>query len=192
MNTFFDLLHPVLHKYDIESFKQNGTSLAEIEMFRRIEHSVLFGVKRFWTGVDFPGSTLSQLIIVRLPNRPLSDPLMSHRKQQSRRTTFWNEVYYPTCRLELKQGFGRLIRNEKDKGLFVLLDKRTSKYDDTLPVHLHRKSNLRTLIPESLKHIRLSPEFKMRGVDLREVIAEVTRRCCKNFRECPASCAFGG
>ena len=67
-------LQPHLAKYDIELLKQEGTSQWQIRRFRRVEQSVLLGVERMWTGVDFAGSTLAQVVVWRLPMPSFSDP----------------------------------------------------------------------------------------------------------------------
>lgn len=178
MQEVFTRVAPVLERHDIEMLIQEGSSLAEINTFRATEYSVLFGVERFWTGVDFPGPTLSQLIIVRIPNPNLSDPLIQHRLEVQG-GAFWDAYYRPVTRLKLKQGFGRLIRSEKDRGLFVLLDRRileNARMRDLrkeLPVPLQsfpraRKGRfaLFDLVSRGLSLLELNPEFESRGVDL--------------------------
>ena len=82
---------------------QDGPSYTEIELFRTIEHSVLFGVNRFWRGVDFPGYTCSQVIVLRCPNPSLGFPLIGHRSDHL--GNFWEGFYRPTVELRLKQQF---------------------------------------------------------------------------------------
>ncbi len=178
MRYIYEQVQPVLERYGIDPLLQDGSSLAEINAFRTTEHSVLFGVDRFWTGVDFPGATLSQVIVVRLPNPNLGDPLIAHR-QEYMGDTFWERYYRPTTKLKLRQGFGRLIRSEIDKGLFVVLDQRLwsngrmRNLQDAVPVRLHRCSTepdeMNWLIDEGLTHLRLKADFENRNVDLREI-----------------------
>ena len=175
MENIYDKVRSVLERYGIVPLLQDGTSLAEINAFQSIEESVLFGVKRFWTGVDFSGSTLSQVIVVRAPNPNKSDPLVEHRQEHMTRNEFWERYYRPTARLELRQGFGRLIRKKTDTGLFVALDQRVLKNDlkNAVPVTLYRRpaesGEMNWLISEGLTHLGLRPEFVKRNVNLEEI-----------------------
>lgn len=179
MKEVFRRISPLLLKYDIEPLIQDGTSLAEINAFRATEYSVLFGVDRFWTGVDFPGPTLSQVIVVRIPNPNLNDPLIEHRREQLG-SAFWSSYYRRVTRLKLKQGFGRLIRSEKDRGIFVMLDGRVvddprmRSIQNELPVSLQRFSRrvtgappaIQELVSQGLKMLNLHREFEERHIDL--------------------------
>ena len=84
MIDIYKRIHHIFQEFDIPLLLQEkvGSSEALIQEFQGLEESVLFGTGRFWNGVDFPGPTLSQLIIVRLPNAPLSDPLLEERKER--------------------------------------------------------------------------------------------------------------
>ncbi len=180
MRDIYEQVQPMLERYGVDPLLQDGSSLAEINAFRATEHSVLFGVNRFWTGVDFPGRTLSQVIVVRLPNPNLGDPLIAHR-QECMGDTFWERYYRPTAKLKLRQGFGRLIRSEKDKGLFVALDQRLwsnermRNLQDAVPVRLNSHSTepdqMDWLINEGLTHLGLKAEFEERNIDLRAITA---------------------
>ncbi|GGK74777.1 ATP-dependent DNA helicase [Rufibacter glacialis] len=175
MEDAYRWLHSRLPAYDIELLKQEGTSLWEIRRFRQEEHSVLLGLDRMWSGVDFPGVTLSQVIVFRLPNPSLGNPLVAHRREVEG-GFFWSKFYYPASQHKLRQGFGRLVRREKDKGAFVILDSRifhTARMQhlkDELPVDLtpfHGKPDLehwflKTLLPK----LELASEWERRGVSL--------------------------
>lgn len=125
MNEVFNRLDLRLKEYDIEAIKQAeiGASQWQIRRFRRVQQSVLFGVERMWTGVDFPGKTLVQVILWRLPLPHFSDVLVCHRRQHEGRG-FMSDFYHPTARLKIRQGFGRLVRRSGDQGAFVVLDAR--------------------------------------------------------------------
>ena len=179
MHDIFQTMQPLLEQCGIEPLLQDGSSLAEINTFRATEQSVLFGVDRFWTGVDFPGSTLSQVIVVRLPNPSGANPIAQHRKDAMNNDVYWEKYYWPTTKLQLRQGFGRLIRKETDKGLFVVLDQRLwSKYarqnlQSILPIPLHKRSTepdeMDWFINEGLAHLGLKSEFQGRNIDLRTI-----------------------
>ncbi|HVG58740.1 MAG TPA: ATP-dependent DNA helicase [Hyalangium sp.] len=96
-----------------------------LEAFREMP-SVLFAAHSFWEGVDVPGDALSLLIIDRLPFASPGDPLVAARiKQISARGEEAFDVYQlPQATLALRQGFGRLIRTQSDRGAVALLDRR--------------------------------------------------------------------
>jgi len=122
MNHVYEKTASQLEKQNIRVLKQNGSSVEEIRTFRAVPNSVLLGVDRFWSGVDFPGETLSLVIIAKAPNPSLNDPLIAHRKKWE--PGFMHEVYPVFGALRLRQGFGRLIRSRNDRGGMVILDSR--------------------------------------------------------------------
>lgn len=103
-----------------------------IERFKKDESSVLFGTDSFWTGVDVPGSALSNVIITRLPFAVPDHPLTQARIEaiEERGGNAFMEFSVPEAILKLRQGVGRLIRREDDRGMVVLLDNRvlTKRY----------------------------------------------------------------
>jgi len=103
-----------------------------IDSFKKDESSVLFGTDSFWTGVDVPGSALSNVIITRLPFAVPDHPLTQSRIEriEERGGNAFMEFSVPEAILKLRQGVGRLIRHEDDRGMVVLLDNRvlTKKY----------------------------------------------------------------
>ena len=94
--------------------------------FRSVKESVLFGVDTFWYGVDFPGDTLTQVIITRMPYPSPSDPILSARKNLVTPKAYWARYYYEN-EIKIKQGIGRLIRTDTDRGKIVFLDSRFEK-----------------------------------------------------------------
>jgi ATP-dependent DNA helicase DinG len=101
-----------------------GTTKEELgELFRARVDSILLGVDTFWFGADFPGETLEYLVMVRLP---YGVPDRYHHAQcatlgtgEQRKT-----IYRPRALAKFRQGFGRLMRRETDKGCVFLLDAR--------------------------------------------------------------------
>ncbi|XXF81679.1 helicase C-terminal domain-containing protein [Myxococcaceae bacterium GXIMD 01537] len=102
-----------------------------LEAFRETP-SVLFAAHSFWEGVDVPGDALSLVIIDRLPFASPGDPLVAARiKQlQGKGEEPFDTYQVPQAALALRQGFGRLIRSQSDRGVVALLDRRivTKKY----------------------------------------------------------------
>jgi ATP-dependent DNA helicase DinG len=97
-----------------------------LEQFKKDHRSVLFGTDSFWQGVDVPGESLSNVIIMRLPFAVPNHPLIEGRIDQirSRGENPFFTYQLPTAIIKFKQGFGRLIRNKTDKGIVVVLDSR--------------------------------------------------------------------
>ncbi len=104
--------------------QQSGVPTASLcDEFRAIRESVLFGADTFWYGVDFPGETLTQVIITRLPFPHPQDPLQIARRNLLPNEEYWRRYRYETA-IKLRQGIGRLIRSEADRGRVIILDAR--------------------------------------------------------------------
>ena len=96
-----------------------------LERFRE-GGSVLVGSQSFWEGIDVPGDALQCVLIDKLPFPPPNDPLVEARVRQlkSQGRDAFGEYFVAEAAVSLKQGAGRLIRTEQDKGLLVLCDSR--------------------------------------------------------------------
>jgi ATP-dependent DNA helicase DinG len=121
---------PVLAKDDIVVYEQGEGASPHtlLENFRTSERAVLLGTRAFWEGVDVPGEALSVLVIVKLPFSVPSDPIVAARSE-----TFEDPFYQyslPEAILRFRQGFGRLIRTQLDRGIIAIFDKRllTKRY----------------------------------------------------------------
>lgn len=90
------------------------------------DRSVLFGTDSFWEGVDVAGEALRLVIIVKLPFKVPTDPLIQARSEslEAKGVSPFKELLLPQAAIKLKQGFGRLIRNKKDRGCILCLDNR--------------------------------------------------------------------
>ncbi|MFO0981199.1 MAG: helicase C-terminal domain-containing protein [Planctomycetota bacterium] len=97
-----------------------------IEQFRAGMNSVLFGTDSFWQGVDVPGDALRNVIITKLPFSMPDHPLLEARLEaiRARGGNPFHDHQVPEAVLRLKQGFGRLIRSRRDRGIVVILDPR--------------------------------------------------------------------
>jgi ATP-dependent DNA helicase DinG len=106
---------------------QGGGSISKLtKNFRQFDQAILLGTGTFWEGMDFPGDELTTLIIVRLPFSPPDDPVVAAKCEQITKqgeNAFYN-YSLPEAILKFKQGFGRLVRTERDKGLLFVFDKR--------------------------------------------------------------------
>ncbi|WP_251554142.1 ATP-dependent DNA helicase DinG [Neobacillus muris] len=103
-----------------------GSRMRLTRSFQRFEKALLFGTGSFWEGVDIPGEDLSCLVIVRLPFSPPEEPITQAKCQmiEEHGGNPFTEFALPEAVLRFKQGFGRLIRSETDRGIIVVFDKR--------------------------------------------------------------------
>jgi ATP-dependent DNA helicase DinG len=99
---------------------------ALLDRFRRTAHAVLFATSSFWQGVDVQGQQLSAVIIDRLPFAVPSDPVVAARIRLINEDggNAFTDYQTPEAVISLKQGFGRLIRSETDRGVLAILDHR--------------------------------------------------------------------
>jgi ATP-dependent DNA helicase DinG len=97
-----------------------------LERFRSEVESVLIATSTFWQGVDIPGESLSLLVIDKLPFSAPGDPLHEARCEAVERGggDWFRDYALPTAVLQLRQGFGRLIRSHSDRGVVAILDPR--------------------------------------------------------------------
>ncbi len=120
-------LREQLQKHRFPLFKQGSTSRKEIlEQFKSTNYSVLFGTDSFWEGVDVAGDALRCVILVKLPFRVPSEPLMQARTEHMKDKGLdpFRNYHLPSAIVKFKQGFGRLIRHKKDRGCIICLDSR--------------------------------------------------------------------
>ncbi len=115
---------PLLADEDIVVYEQgDGSSRRQLlENFRTTPNSVLLGTRSFWEGIDVVGEALSCLVIVRLPFAVPTDPIFAARAESMEDP--FNQYSVPDAILRFRQGFGRLIRSQTDRGVVVVLDRR--------------------------------------------------------------------
>jgi len=106
-----------------------------LERFGREVDSVLVATATFWQGVDVPGEALSLLVIDKLPFPAPGDPLVEARCERLAADggDWFADYSLPAAVLQLRQGFGRLIRTHRDRGVVAILDPRvhTRRYGRT-------------------------------------------------------------
>lgn len=122
---------------------------------------ILVASASFWEGIDVPGDALQMVVIDKLPFPPPNDPLVEARagRLQAAGRSAFNDYFIPEAAVALKQGAGRLIRRESDRGLLVLCDTR-------LATMAYGRRLLAALPP--MRMIKTEPE-------LAEVLAGLTR-----------------
>ncbi len=104
-----------------------GTSRRQLqEDFAARLEAVLFGLQSFWEGIDVPGESLSFVIMEKLPFPFLLDPVFRARREEvlQRGQHEFNDYIFPLMAIRFKQGFGRLLRTNEDRGAVILMDKR--------------------------------------------------------------------
>jgi ATP-dependent DNA helicase DinG len=103
-----------------------GSRTELLTRFRELGNAVLLGSQSFWEGVDVPGDALSVVIIDKLPFAPPDDPLLAarldHLREEGGNPFF--DYQLPQAAISLKQGAGRLIRTETDRGVLMICDPR--------------------------------------------------------------------
>lgn len=97
-----------------------------LERFRTSERAVLVATMSFWEGVDVPGWALRLVVLDKIPFAPPGDPVVAARcaRLDQNGGSGFAEYSVPSAAMTLKQGFGRLIRTQRDAGVVALLDRR--------------------------------------------------------------------
>lgn len=97
-----------------------------LDRFREAGNAVLFATSSFWEGVDVPGDALRLVILDKLPFDVPTDPLVAARCERIREDgdAPFAKYLLPSAAIALKQGFGRLVRTEADRGIVAILDSR--------------------------------------------------------------------
>ena len=149
------------------------------DAFRERVDATLLGVDTFWYGADFPGETLEYLFLMRLP---YGVPDRYHQAQcavlgprEQRR-----QIYMPRALAKFRQGFGRLLRSEHDRGVCFLLDRRVLEprhrsFLKELPLRSDEdgesgegstfvRAESARLYPLAFEHMRLTLELENRGL----------------------------
>jgi ATP-dependent DNA helicase DinG len=103
-----------------------GSRSELLERFRKLGNAVLVASSSFWEGVDVRGEALSLVIIDKLPFAPPDDPVLEARleKMKAEGRNPFMEYQLPQATIALKQGAGRLIRDESDRGVLMICDPR--------------------------------------------------------------------
>jgi ATP-dependent DNA helicase DinG len=99
---------------------------ALLDRFVQARRAVLVGSHSFWEGIDVPGDALQCVLIDKLPFPPPGDPLVQARTRslEAMGGDAFNDYFVAEAAISLKQGAGRLIRSEIDRGLLIVCDSR--------------------------------------------------------------------
>lgn len=132
------------------------------ERFKKEIHSSLFAVRSFWTGFDAAGETLTCVCIIRVPFEVPFDPVALARMaylQANGRDPFV-EYTLPLAKMMMRQGSGRLIRRDADRGIIAVLDPRlrTKSYGEQIFENLPRDMRSFDNIWDAVAHILQEPD----------------------------------
>jgi len=125
----YDPLKEALERHQIQVLGQGVDSSNRSKLTRRFRQqsaSVLLGTSSFWEGVDIPGDALTCLAIVRLPFQPPNHPLVEAKSEMllAQKQNPFMKLSIPQAVIRFKQGFGRLVRSTKDRGIVLIYDTR--------------------------------------------------------------------
>lgn len=127
LNSVTKVINEKLLDKGIEVLKQ-GTLPRDklLDKFRSTNNAVLLATDSFWEGVDIIGDALKLVVIMRLPFRVPTDPIIEARSDylEKREINSFLNYSVPMAVIRFKQGFGRLIRSKNDRGAVLVLDKR--------------------------------------------------------------------
>jgi ATP-dependent DNA helicase DinG len=129
MRRIHELLQERLERAGLELpllLQGDGGKNELLERFRRLGNAILVGSQSFWEGVDVRGGALSLVVIDKLPFAPPDDPVLSARIERMKaegRNAFM-DYQLPRAVINVKQGAGRLIRDETDRGVLMICDPR--------------------------------------------------------------------
>jgi ATP-dependent DNA helicase DinG len=102
---------------------------ALLQAFRADGNAVLLATQSFWEGVDVPGHALRLVVLEKIPFSVPTDPVMvaRGRELEAAGESPFMKLSVPAAAIALKQGFGRLIRTQRDVGIVALLDERVHR-----------------------------------------------------------------
>lgn len=127
MKACYELLVERLSNNRYALFKQGDEERqALLSKFKTTPRAILFGTDSFWEGIDVAGEALRCVVIVKLPFKVPTEPIIQARTEAilARGGDPFSEYTLPTAIVKFKQGFGRLIRHVRDRGCIVCLDTR--------------------------------------------------------------------
>lgn len=156
LETIWLLNHETLETQGIPVLAQRAGESRQrlIEQFRE-GNAILYGLRSFWEGIDVPGEALSFVVMEKLPYPALADPMARARMDDVRQRSGreFHDYLFPLMVIQFKQGFGRLLRHEHDRGVVILYD---------------RRINRKTYLPDLLGALP--------GFQERDLVAERSRR----------------
>jgi ATP-dependent DNA helicase DinG len=126
LNGVASALEPMLHAQGAPLLVQGKMHRSHLIQRLKETHGVLLGTDSFWEGIDLPGTSLTKLVICKLPFPQMGEPVFqarSHQLDRSGKSSFLH-LSLPLAMLKFKQGVGRLIRSRADRGIILVTDGR--------------------------------------------------------------------
>ena len=128
MRAVADLARPLFSEAGLELLVQ-GEGMSREAMAARLREggrTVLFGAQSFWEGVDVAGEALSCVVIARLPFPQMGEPITEARSElvEAEGGSSFRDYMVPEAVIKFRQGFGRLVRTKRDRGVVVVTDRR--------------------------------------------------------------------
>ncbi len=130
MRTVAESARPVFAAAGIDLLVQ-GEGVSRESMVAALKQAegrpvVLFGAQSFWEGVDVPGEALSCVVLARLPFPQAGEPIVEARCDQITENggKSFRDFMVPEAQLRFRQGFGRLVRTKRDRGVVIVTDSR--------------------------------------------------------------------
>lgn len=150
LNNLFDQVAGDLTKMGLELFRQGDLPRHELlTQYKATDNGVLFGTSSFWEGVDVVGDALRCVLITKLPFSVPDHPITEARMEAlaARGKNPFQYYQLPEAVIRLKQGYGRLIRTQTDRGVVVIADGRifSKRYGKTFLQALPTSNILRSL-----------------------------------------------
>ncbi len=140
-----EVLHELGHDFwddaGLSLILHEGEATATLSQYLKTPKAVLFGLKSFWEGVDVPGDKLKLVVIPKLPFPNPKDPLISALSDKAGSNSFMR-VMVPHMFFDMKQGVGRLIRTQSDRGFVAILDARIWTGTGNRTTHLQRMEKI--------------------------------------------------
>ncbi|MFC4158350.1 ATP-dependent DNA helicase [Chitinimonas lacunae] len=129
MREAYDLLNARLPALGLKFpllLQGEGSRSELLDRFRKLPNAVLVASQTFWEGIDVKGEQLQLVVIDKLPFAPPDDPVLSAKVDKINKAgrNAFIEYQLPRAAITLKQGAGRLIRDEHDKGVLMIADPR--------------------------------------------------------------------
>lgn len=172
--TSYDLLHRVRERIGrrvpVLAQGVDGPRSKLVERFRmQRDGMLLLGTDSFWEGIDLPGKDLEYLVVTRLPFAVPSDPVLlalSDRLAAKGRDPF-KELAVPHAVLRLRQGVGRLIRAQGDRGVVIVTDGRLlshgygASFARAMPVRVEEMSCTEHLVAAAVSWFETATEGRL-------------------------------
>jgi ATP-dependent DNA helicase DinG len=126
MRQLYESLAPTLGQRYPCYLQDDATQPELVARFRAHGNAVLFATRGFWEGLDIPGEALALVVLDKIPFVPYDDPIIQRQEARirARGGNPFYELQLASAILALRQGAGRLIRTETDRGVIALLDGR--------------------------------------------------------------------